>query len=81
MDDLVTSCWFCTFGKGSATIEFLGLRDPREREPVRDGWDGLRRVRWSQTDQAAANTHAVRSYPWQATPTPLPSLSGNKRSD
>ncbi len=44
MDDLVTSCWFCNFGKGSATIDFLGLRDPRDREPVRDGWDGLRRI-------------------------------------
>jgi hypothetical protein len=42
--NLVTACWSCQFGRGSYTIEELGLSDPRSRAPVIDGWDGLSRV-------------------------------------
>jgi len=43
-ENLVTACWSCQFGRGSYTIEELGLLDPRDRLPVVDGWDGLSRV-------------------------------------
>jgi 5-methylcytosine-specific restriction endonuclease McrA len=42
--NLVTSCSFCNFGKGGATLEFLHLLDPRGRPPIINEWDGLRRV-------------------------------------
>lgn len=41
MDNLVTACWCCNFGKAGYTLEQLGLDDPRDREPVRSDWDGL----------------------------------------
>ena len=44
LQNLVTACWSCQFGRGAYTIEELGLTDPRSRPPVIDGWDGLSRV-------------------------------------
>ncbi len=43
-DNLVTACWPCNFGRGSYSLEEVGLADPRGRPPVLDGWDGLKRV-------------------------------------
>lgn len=43
-DNLVTACWPCNFYKEDATLEELGLDDPRSRPPVVDGWDGLERI-------------------------------------
>lgn len=43
-DNLVTACQPCNYGKGNWFIEQVGLRDPRLRTPVVDGWDGLARV-------------------------------------
>ena len=39
-DNLVTACWFCQFGKGAASLELLEMRDPRDRVPIEDEWDG-----------------------------------------
>ena len=44
LENLVTACWSCQFGRGSYTLEQFGLVDPRSRPPVVDGWDGLCRV-------------------------------------
>ncbi len=44
-DNLVTTCWPCNFGRGDGRLEEYGLRDPRERAPILNGWDGLRRLR------------------------------------
>ena len=41
MDNLVTSCPGCNYGKGSFTVGELAISDPRERPPCGDDWDGL----------------------------------------
>lgn len=42
MDNLVTACWPCNFGKDRFTVEEIGIEDPRLRPPVMsDEWDGL----------------------------------------
>ncbi len=43
-DNLVTSCQPCNYGKGNWFLEQVGLRDPRLRAPIVDGWDGLGRT-------------------------------------
>ena len=40
LDNLVTACTACNYGKGSHILEVLGLEDPRDREPIVTGWDG-----------------------------------------
>jgi 5-methylcytosine-specific restriction endonuclease McrA len=47
--NFVTSCYCCQFGRGEWTLEEAELYDPRLREPVRDGWDGLSRLAASST--------------------------------
>lgn len=42
--NFVTACYCCQFGRGEWTLEEAELEDPRLREPVRDGWDGLSRL-------------------------------------
>jgi len=41
LENLVTSCYSCNFGKAGYTLEQLGIDDPRLREPVKDDWQGL----------------------------------------
>ncbi len=43
LENLVTSCWSCNYGKYNALLEQMGLGDPRDRpvEPLTD-WNGLR---------------------------------------
>jgi hypothetical protein len=41
LDNLVTSCPGCNYGKEAFTIEQLGISDPRDRRPVFSDWDGL----------------------------------------
>ena len=41
LDNLVTSCPGCNYGKEAFTLEQLGLEDPLARPPVCSGWDGL----------------------------------------
>lgn len=42
LENLVTACYSCNFGKGGFTLQQLGLDDPRTRvvSPA-GGWDGL----------------------------------------
>ena len=44
LENIVTACWPCNFGRGANTVEELGLIDPRTRPPVVDQWDGLTSV-------------------------------------
>jgi hypothetical protein len=43
-ENLVTACWPCNFGRGGYLLRQMGLKDPRERPPVLDSWDGLTRL-------------------------------------
>ena len=49
--NLVTACGACNYGRNNWTLDEVGVRDPRMRAPVVDGWDGLMRI---------ADTAAVR---------------------
>jgi 5-methylcytosine-specific restriction endonuclease McrA len=40
-ENLVTACWPCQFGRFDWTLDEVGLRDPRERPPIVDDWDGV----------------------------------------
>ncbi len=44
LDNIVTACWPCQFGRSAWLIEEVGLIDPRSRPPVADSWDGLTRM-------------------------------------
>ena len=45
LENLVTCCQPCNYGRGSDLLEPLGLSDPRLRDPhPADGWDGIERV-------------------------------------
>ncbi|MDE1160798.1 MAG: HNH endonuclease [Acidobacteriaceae bacterium] len=44
LENVVVACAPCNFGRMEFTIEELGLDDPRKRQPVRSGWDGLERL-------------------------------------
>jgi 5-methylcytosine-specific restriction endonuclease McrA len=44
VDNLVTACYSCQFGRGNFTLAEVELADPRERPPVVTTWDGLLRV-------------------------------------
>jgi 5-methylcytosine-specific restriction endonuclease McrA len=41
IDNLVTSCYSCNFGKAGYTLEQLRIEDPRLRPPIPDSWRGL----------------------------------------
>jgi hypothetical protein len=41
IENLVTSCYSCNFGKAGYTLKQLGIEDPRLREPISDSWKGL----------------------------------------
>jgi 5-methylcytosine-specific restriction endonuclease McrA len=41
LENLVSACPTCNYGKSWYTIEQLEIVDPRSREPHRDQWDGL----------------------------------------
>ena len=42
--NLVTACYPCQFSRMEYRIKDCGILDPRNRDPVNNGWDGLRRV-------------------------------------
>jgi hypothetical protein len=45
IDNLVTACQLCNYGRGEYFLEEVGLIDPRTRDPFpADGWDGLERM-------------------------------------
>lgn len=41
LENLVTVCWPCNFGKMEYTVGQLQISDPRLRRPIDDGWNGL----------------------------------------
>lgn len=41
LENLVTFCGACNYGKDGYTCEQMGIDSPFEREPVIDSWDGL----------------------------------------
>lgn len=41
MDNLVSSCAGCNYGKDGYTCEQVGIRNPLDRPPINDSWDGL----------------------------------------
>jgi 5-methylcytosine-specific restriction endonuclease McrA len=41
INNLVTSCYSCNFGKAGYTLEQIGIFDPRLKQPVKDEWMGL----------------------------------------
>ena len=41
VDNLITSCWSCNYGKSGYTLDEIGLTDPREEVLLADNWDGL----------------------------------------
>jgi hypothetical protein len=42
LENLVTSCWSCNYGKLDATLEQIGISNPLERGINKiDDWDGL----------------------------------------
>lgn len=41
VDNVVVSCGACNYNKGSTSLKELRLRNPLEREPIKDDWDGL----------------------------------------
>jgi 5-methylcytosine-specific restriction endonuclease McrA len=42
--NFITACYCCQFGRGEWTLEESQLLDPRDRPPIVDSWDGLRRL-------------------------------------
>jgi hypothetical protein len=45
LNNMVVTCAPCNNGRSNLTLEEVGLSDPRLREPIRSGWDGLERFR------------------------------------
>jgi hypothetical protein len=41
LDNLVSSCATCNYGKDGYTIEQLGIQNPFMRKPMLDNWNGL----------------------------------------
>jgi hypothetical protein len=71
--NLVTACWSCQFGRGSYTLEEVGLLDPRDRPVVVDDWDGLTRL-IGKTAAVAARVSAAGD-----TPTPFVAVTEDTR--
>jgi hypothetical protein len=46
LDNLVTACGPCQYGRGHWLLQECDLEDPRSYPPVKDGWDGLTRLRF-----------------------------------
>ncbi|NTW88577.1 MAG: HNH endonuclease [Desulfobulbaceae bacterium] len=44
LENLVTACGPCQFGRGGWTLAEVGFRNPFLRLPIIDGWDGLLRL-------------------------------------
>ncbi len=65
-ENIVTACWGCNFGRGGYLLAEMGLADPREREPMRDGWDGLSRV--LSREPAATAPRAAHAAPTSIVP-------------
>jgi hypothetical protein len=40
LDNIVTACWACNYGKDRFTVTQIGLEDPRDHPPDPGSWDG-----------------------------------------
>jgi hypothetical protein len=60
LDNLVTACWPCNFGRMHYSLDEFGLIDPRSRQPVVDEWDGLGRLLGYARKATARVTNAAR---------------------
>jgi len=65
LDNLVTACWPCNFGRMGSSLEEVGLIDPRSRPAVVDGWDGLGRVLGMAKNTPSQATTVARVAPAQ----------------
>ena len=66
LDNLVTACWSCQFGRGHYLLEEVGLSDPRERIPASGGWDGLERVQKNAQPATRAKHVTTQTADWFA---------------
>jgi|GEM_PF-765565 len=41
LENLVTSCWSCNYGKSGYTLEEIGIDDPRRKKRINPYWQGL----------------------------------------
>lgn len=41
LENLVTSCWSCNYGKSGYTLEEIGIDDPRKKRITNPKWQGL----------------------------------------
>lgn len=48
LKNIVITCAPCNYGRWNKLVEEVGLRDPRDREPVQSTWDGLERFLTAQ---------------------------------
>lgn len=44
VENFVTACYCCQFGRGEWLLDEVEVQDPRARPPVVDSWDGLSRI-------------------------------------
>jgi len=73
--NLVTACVVCNFAKDHYTLEQVGLADPRCRQPVLDGWDGLTRLVTNSTRRTPGMHFEPR------TPSPQPSRGPTAKAE
>jgi 5-methylcytosine-specific restriction endonuclease McrA len=59
MENLVTACGGCNYGKSDYTVEQIGIQDPRKRPPAKSDWDGLQSLLPGLKDRSG------RSVPFQ----------------
>lgn len=41
LENLVTSCWACNYGKARFHVDQIAITDPRDRGPSSEEWDGF----------------------------------------
>lgn len=79
-ENLVTACWPCNFSKDDATLEELGLADPRSRPPVVDGWDGLERIVKAGKSLRIESSSGARDALGIVESTPIPTRTREART-
>ncbi len=85
LDNLVTACWPCNFGRGAYSLAEFGLSDPRTRDPIIDDWDGLTRILHLKPAQPApasnANVAGTTHPPQQSEPDSMTKPRSKPRPD
>jgi len=54
LDNLVTTCNPCQFGRVHWLLDEVELEDPRSYPPLIDGWDGLTRLRGLELNKSCS---------------------------